>query len=141
MRTQNLLSLVIVSLVSLFAGGGLGYYIAKNPSDTPGDQRHIAIALRATDFQNRLVMIRMLREKGGSSDDIAALEISAIALLQTIDLAESSSSPDASHVLKKAGETLASYRKDFPANEFDPSKRASVAKLLAISGNQPGAPR
>ena len=134
MRRQTIFLVVIAFLLGFAAGGAVSYYFSKNEAVRLNNQRlELTTILRATDFQNRVSMMRFLREKGVSPDEIATWEISAIALLQTIDVKGISPSSDSGYALKKAAETLRTYRNDFPITEFDPAKRPAVADLMALA--------
>jgi len=134
MRIRFVVIFVAVALASVAIGGGVGYRLANDEVQTlKQGNLVVATALRITDFRNRIVMLRALREKGMSANEIADFELSAVSLLQSIDLVESTENPDTRFVLSKAAELLYSYMKDYPLTEFDPGRRTSVAKLLTFA--------
>jgi len=78
-------------------------------------------------------MLRLLREQRASQQDVRNLEISAVFVLDTIDLEGASNSSDSRVVLVNTSKALAGYRKDFEGSEFDPSRHESVARLLSLN--------
>src|SRR5262249_31130042 len=70
-------------------------------------------AVRGVDLQNRLTMLRALRENRAPKADIAAFEISAVGLLQAMDLENVPYDSASRVVLAKVSETMTAYRRDF----------------------------
>ncbi|MGE3425119.1 MAG: hypothetical protein AB7N24_23970 [Dehalococcoidia bacterium] len=117
----------------LVIGVGVGHYYSKSEIERLNEARlETGIILRALDLNNRVVMLRTLREKGVPTDDVSALEIGATTLLGTIDLERGARSQDALHVLIRTADTVRTYHRDFPMTELAPSRNASVARLLAV---------
>jgi len=129
MRRSLLLS-GLALLLGLLLGSVATYYVQRNDAGLNTERSELATILRATDFQNRVTMIRALRGKDASPEEIAAWELSALVLLQTIDIDGTPKNSNAGYTLRKVAETLLSYRADYPINEFDPGNRPAIAKLL-----------
>lgn len=133
MNTRRNLLIVAIAMLSSAVGGIVGYRIATANAESRDFQRlDSARALRGTDFQNRLVLIRLLRERNASAGEVSAVELSALSLLQTIELDSAPEGSASQFVLSKVAGTLAAYCRDFPLSELDPSKRSEVAHLLSI---------
>jgi hypothetical protein len=127
--------LIVSVLVILGFGVGVvtGYRVSQARAESLDQQRlDLARALRAADLQNRLSTLRLLRERKVVQEEVAPLEISAIVLLQTIDLEDVPKDAASRVVLERAAATLATYRQEFPDNEFNPGKHPAVTKLLSL---------
>lgn len=133
MNSRPILLIIVVAVVALLLGGFVGYRVSEQRATELDRQRlDLVRATRAADLQNRLTMLRVLREQKGSNQDVRNLEISAIVLLSTIDLESLSDSSESRIVLVNVGKALAGYTKDFTGSEFDPLKNKSVAQLLVL---------
>jgi hypothetical protein len=142
MRIRTIVLLFVAISLGVAVGATVANFIAKKETDRlKNERRDVIIILQGVDFQNRVSMLRVLRQKGVPPDEVAAWEISAVALLQTIDLDKFPMSTDAGYVLTKAAETLAAYRKEFASTEFDPTKRNAVRKLITVGTNKQDAGR
>jgi hypothetical protein len=125
------IALVAVLAASLGAAGG--YALAQREASALDSQRRDLItAVRAADLNNRLAMLRLMRERKTSDDDIRSLEISAIALLDAIPLDEAGPTSQSFVVLREAAKRVATYSHDFPTSEFTDQRHRNVGQLLAI---------
>ena len=134
MTRRQLAVIVVVGLVGLGGGALIGYSVNQERAQDLDRQRLDLIqAVRGADLQNRLATLRLLRENKVTEDDIRSLEISAVLLLETIDLKVLSGESQSLSVLQAVSKRLAEYRRDFPNSEFEPSKHRSVERLLSLS--------
>jgi len=107
--------------------------IAQGSGDVARERMDQVNAARGIDMQNRLTMLRALRENKAPKDDVTAFELGAVGLLQAMQLENLSKESASRVVVMKVADTMASYRRDFPDSEFDPVKRPAVARLLSVT--------
>ena len=126
-------TIALVAVVAASLGAVGGYALAQREANALDSQRRdLMTAIRTVDLNNRLSMLRLLRERRTSDDDIRSLEISAIVLLDTIALDETSSTSQSYVVLQQAARAVATYAQDFPSSEFADNRHPKVGQLLAI---------
>jgi hypothetical protein len=118
--------------------GALGGYMVAEKQGRDGDaqRRDLIIVVRAVDLDNRITMLRMLREGKHSAEEVESVEISAIVLLGTIALDQATDASQSYGVLKHVGQTLDTYTHDFPKSQFAEARHAEVAKFLAVVGSK-----
>jgi hypothetical protein len=134
MSRRQLLIVVLVGLIGLGAGAFVAYSLSQERARDLDRQRlDLMQAIRGVDLQNRLAMLRLLRENKVSQEDIRSLEISAILLLDTIDLKAPTTESQSLPVLQGVSKRMLEYRGDFPNSEFEPSRHKSVERLLSLS--------
>lgn len=118
-------------VLALAVGFMLGMAVSSQFGSTD-----LANALRASDFNNRLTMLRVLRNKAPDAEEIASMEISAVVVLGNVQLDTVRDGSSAATVLHKSADYLLAYRRDFPKNEFDPKKHEEVARLVSWSAKR-----
>jgi hypothetical protein len=133
MKLRQGLIVFVAAVLGLGVGVATGYRVSQAKAENLDQQRlDLARAIRGADLQNRLSTLRLLRDRKVVQEEIPALEISAIVLLQAIDLEDLPTEGASRVVLEKAAETLTAYRRDFPENEFNPTKHTAITKLLSL---------
>jgi hypothetical protein len=80
----------------------------------------------AVDFNNRLSMLRLLRQYSAPEDTVRSIELSATTLLDTIDVEQIRPTDESYSVVDRAVKNLRMYRRDFPNSEFDPATHPSI---------------
>jgi hypothetical protein len=118
----------LATVLALVVGFLLGTASSRHFGSTD-----LANALRASDFNNRLTMLRVFRNKAPNAEEIPSMEIGAVVLLSNVQLDKVSKGSTAAAVLQKSAEYLVAYRRDFPKNEFDPKRHEEVARLMSWS--------
>ena len=124
-------SLIMAGLATVLALI-LGFLLGTASSSHFGST-DLANALRASDFNNRLTMLRVFRNKAPNAEEIPSMEISAAIVLSNVQFDKVSKGSSAAAVLQKSAEYLVAYRRDFPKNEFDPKKHEELARLMSWS--------
>lgn len=138
MRFRQGLIVLVVALLGFGVGVVTGYRVSHAKAENLDQQRlDLTRAIRGADLQNRLSTLRLIRERKLAQEEVPPLEISAIVLLQAIDLEDLPKEAASRVVLEKVAETLVAYRQDFPDSEFNPAKHAAVTKLLSLK-REPG---
>lgn len=104
------------------------------------DKRDLALVrvAWAVDFNNRLSMLRLLRQYKASEDTVRTAELSATTLLATMDVEHISLKDESYSVVERAVKNLRLYRKDFPNSEFDPTAHPFIGKVLEKFGDSQG---
>jgi hypothetical protein len=108
----------------------------QRAKDLDSQRRDLITAVRAVEFENRLGMLRLLREHKVPDEDMRSMEISAIVLLGTIALDDSNSTSQSHVVLQRAADAVATYRRDFPKSELSDGRHRKVAQLLAVGSRK-----
>lgn len=127
---NRMTTIVSVAIIAAALGAAGGYRFAQWHAND------LMTALRALDLNNRLQMLRLLRERKTGDETVQSIEISAISLLSTIHLEEVTDTSQSYFVLQNASKTLAQYTHDFPRSEFSDSRHREVAQLLSMRSRQ-----
>jgi hypothetical protein len=126
MTLRNAIILGMVAAVCSLIGAEVGYRIAKQ------ENAKVINTSLASDFNQRLTSLRAMREHKLPSQTVESFELSAVSVLDHIDL--DAPKEDAAHVvLTKAGEVLALYLRDFPNSQFADRRHSKVALLTAMA--------
>ena len=126
-RTTTIVSVAIIA-AALGAVGGYRF--------SQWHANDLTSALRALDFNNRLHMLRLLRECKTGDETVQSIEISAIVVLSGIPLEEVTDTSQSYFVLQNASQTLTQYTHDFPKSEFANGRHREVAQLLSMRSHQ-----
>ena len=122
----------IFMVLAFGAGTFAGWYVTAVRAQFRDKLRvDISRGLRAVDLNNRISMLRLLRERKLPEEQIRSIEISALLVLDSLEVAHVSPADQSCFVLKDSANRLAEYLKDFPQSEFDPRKDQNVATLLS----------
>jgi hypothetical protein len=137
MTRRATVGVIFVAVIAAVLGAVGGYIVAQQRAkDLDSQRRDLITAVRAVEFENRLGMLRLLREHKVPDEDMRSMEISAIVLLGTIALDDSNSTSQSHVVLQRAADAVATYRRDFPKSELSDGRHRKVAQLLAVGSRK-----
>ena len=125
-----LMALAIAS-AGMLAGGLIERYVLWP------DERDFSLVrvAWAVDLNNRLHMLRLLREYKAPNDTVREAEISAVALLDTMHVERVSPRDESYSVIVRVLKNLRQYQRDFPSSEFDLKRHPFLGRALEKFSN------
>lgn len=125
-RFRTTLTVVAIAAAGMLIGG-----LVERTIHWP-DERDFALVrvAWAVDFNNRLSMLGLLRQSNAPEDTVRSMELSAITLLDTINVEQIRPTDESYSVVERAVNNLRRYRADFPNSEFDPTTHPSIRRAL-----------
>lgn len=127
-RTSFRTTLLAIAFLSL----GLLVGASVDRAIHPLDKQHFDLirVAWAVDLNNRLTMLRLLRQHKVPAATVESVELDAVLLLNTMGADQVSPGDQSYSVIERVVKTLRQYQRDFPNSEFDSQKHAFVAKVL-----------
>jgi len=107
--------------------GGLIERAIHRPNERSFELARVAWGV---DLNNRLSMLRLLREYKVPEATVSRVEIDAVALFDTMDIEHISPTDQSYFVMERVVKNLRQYRRDFPNSEFDPRGHSFIGRVL-----------